>query len=227
MNYSFTQASTGSLIAFLLIVSFVVSSLLFSLRYSSHGRSVKFVTFIWLLLSSLVVGSGWIERSIIPGVPIFFLGVFISAVVLGFSKVGKDISQNAPLWALVAFQGFRLPLELVLHSWAEQGTIPYSMTWSGQNIDIVAGVLAIIAAPFVRKTRIAAWIFQVVGSLLLLNVIRVAVMSGPFPFAWGVEPPLLLALYLPYAWIGTVCVAGALVGHIILMRALLAKRYPG
>jgi hypothetical protein len=38
-----------------------------------------------------------------------------------------------------------------------------------------------------------------------------------------VTPPLLLALHLPYAWIGPVCVGGALAGHIVLTRALLRR----
>jgi hypothetical protein len=46
----------------------------------------------------------------------------------------------------------------------------------------------------------------------------------PLPFAWGVQPPLQLVMYLPYALIGPVCVAGALAGHVILTRALLSRR---
>ena len=70
----------------------------------------------------------------------------------------------------------------------------------------------------------AGFIMSLVGAVLLLNVIRVAVLSSPLPFGWKVKPPLLLALHLPYAWIGPVCVGGALLGHIVLTRALLHRR---
>jgi hypothetical protein len=50
-------------------------------------------------------------------------------------------------------------------------------------------------------------------------------MSSPLPFAWGVKPPLQLALYLPYAWIVPICVDGALFGHIVLTRALTYASY--
>ena len=43
----------------------------------------------------------------------------------------------------------------------------------------------------------------------------------------GVEPPLQLMFHMPYALIATVCVAGAVAGHVILTRRLLessAKR---
>jgi hypothetical protein len=81
--------------------------------------------------------------------------------------------------------------------------------------------VALAAAPFAGRSRAVAWIANVVGSLLLLNVMRVALLSSPVPFGWGVEPPLVIALHLPYAFIGPVCVGGALAGHIVLTRALL------
>jgi hypothetical protein len=111
----------------------------------------------------------------------------------------------------------------VLHNWAAQGTIPETMTWSGQNWDIVSGVVALAAAPWTGRHRALAWTANLVGAGLLLNVMRVAVMSPPVPFGWGVTPPLLLAWYLPYALIGPVAVGGALAGHIILTRALRTR----
>jgi len=94
------------------------------------------------------------------------------------------------------------------------------MTWSGQNWDIVSGVGALIAAPLAKHNRGIAWAANLGGALLLLNVMRVALFSSPVPFGWGVTPPLQLAFHLPYALIGPVCVGGALLGHIVLTRAL-------
>ena len=129
-----------------------------------------------------------------------------------------------PLAALVGFQGFRLPLELVLHQWVGEGSIPETMTWTGQNWDIVAGVMALVVAAWPSRPRAVVWAFDVLGFVLLLNVMRVAIFSSPLPFAWPLQPPMLLPLHLPYAWIVPICVAGALGGHIVLTRALL---HPG
>jgi hypothetical protein len=126
--------------------------------------------------------------------------------------------------ALVGYHAFRVPLELVLHSWAEQGTIPQTMTWDGQNWDIISGALAIMIAPFAIRSRALAWGVNVIGFVLLMNVIRVAALSSPLPIGWGQDPPLLLALHLPYALIAPVCVAAAIAGHIVLTRALLRPR---
>ena len=83
--------------------------------------------------------------------------------------------------------------------------------------------VALLAAPFATRRRGIAWGANVVGLLLLLNVMRVAILSSPFPFGWGQQPPLLLAWHLPYALIGPECVGGALFGHLVLTRALLRR----
>ena len=97
------------------------------------------------------------------------------------------------------------------------------MTWTGQNYDIASGILALIAAPFASTRPALARVFNWLGAALLLNVLRVVVMSSPLPFAWSVEPPLVVAAFAPYHLIGTVCVAAALAGHVVLFRALAER----
>ncbi len=220
---TFTSASTPSLIAFLAVVLFVLAAVL--LGSWARIRQVAAGIAIWLAIFCVVVSSGVLAEQPMPRVPLFFAAINLVSLAFGFSPAGKWISQNIPIRALVGFQAFRLPLELVLHSWAEQGTIPETMTWTGQNFDVVTGVVTLTVALFFGKSRSAAWIANVVGIALLLNVIRVAMMSSPLPFAWQVNPPLQLIFYLPYALIGPVCVGGALAGHVILTRALLTRRH--
>jgi hypothetical protein len=97
------------------------------------------------------------------------------------------------------------------------------MTWSGRNWDIVSGVLALVAAPFCRRSRAIAWIANGVGLALLANVMRVAVLSSPVPFGWPVVAKLELIFHVPYALIIPVCIGGAMIGHIALTRALLRR----
>ena len=217
---------------FVAIVLFVIAAFLVAVHraYRTEAAAGRMVTLwtvigvvVWIGGLSLLVESGRMSALPLSGLPFFFGAIFAVSIYLGLSRMGGRIAAAIPLAALVGFQAFRLPLEIVLHRWATQGTIPTTMTWSGQNWDIVSGVVALLAAPFANRHRGLAWAANVVGSLLLLNVIRVAVMSSPLPFSWPVTPPLLLALHLPYAWIGPVCVGGALAGHIILTRALLRR----
>ena len=228
---TFTPPSFPSTLAFLGIVSAVLAAIVAGVSAASRrlggpptrrAGMTALALGVWLAGTSAIVASGALAAAPMPRIPLFFAAINLAAVAAALSPVGRWLAAGLPLAALVAFQGFRLPLELVLHSWALQGTIPETMTWTGSNYDIVSGIVAIAAAPFASRSRATAWAANIVGLTLLVNVGRVAMLSSPLPFAWpDVSPPLQLVLYLPYAWIGPVCVAGALAGHIVLTRALL------
>ena len=227
---NFTPANTGSVVAFAAILVLVAAAIPVAAFFAYRGgpgegsRAAVFTAagvLGWVALVCGYVESGVMNHLPFDGLHFFFAAVFIVGISAGVSPLGGRIAANLPLVALVGFHAFRVPLELVLHSWAEQGTIPDTMTWNGQNWDIISGALAIIVAPFAIRSRALAWAFNAIGAVLLLNVIRVAALSSPLPIGWGQRPPLLLALHLPYALIGPVCVAAAIAGHIVLTRALL------
>ncbi len=230
----FHPASPTSLLAFSLIVITVVAAFAWgtfvATRRESGDRAAQRATVrflvalgVWLGLFSGFVGTGLVETRPLPFVPITLVAVNGVALAYAVSSHGARLARHLPLAALVGFQAFRLPLELVLHAWAAQGTIPVSMTWSGSNLDIVTGIAAVVLAPFANRTAVA-WVANVIGLVLLANVARVAMLSSPVPFGWPVEPKLLLVAHLPYAYIAPVCVAGALAGHVILTRRLLGAR---
>jgi hypothetical protein len=180
----------------------------------------------WMALTGWLSTTGVFESRPMPAIPLFFSFILTSAAAFALSPIGRAIAERIRLSTLVAFQAFRLPLELVLHSWVAQGSIPETMTWSGsgQNFDIIAGAIALFFAPMSARSHKVAWFVNIVTFALLLNVGRVAMFSSPVAFGWGVEPPLMLAASFPYVWIGSICVAGAFAGQIILTRALLARR---
>jgi hypothetical protein len=222
----FHPASIPSVLAFRLILAVVVTAFFWAV-YRTYGRGrVLTLTVIglfgWLAAITALVASGRMPSLPLGGLPFFFLPILVVTTAAALSPFGGKIAATVPLAALVGFQAFRLPLELVLHSWASQGTIPVTMTWSGQNWDIVSGIIALIAAPLAGRYPVAARVANIVGLALLVNVMRVAVLSSPVPFGWGQQPPLLLAMHLPYAFIGPVCVGGALFGHLVLTRKLWA-----
>ncbi len=232
LDHTFHAASAPSVAAFLGVCALVLGMFMRGiwLGARSQGRDpVRWSLYslggiaLWLGLAARLVATGWTEA-----VPVHLLIVgttmMLGSLILGLSPAGKWIALACPTAWLLAFQGFRLPLELVLHSWVHQGVIPQTMTWTGSNCDIVSGIAALMLAPFCSRSRAAAWLGNIVGIVLLLNVGRVAILSAPVPFGWtGVNPRLLLPFHLPYAFIVPVCVGGALAGHVILTRALLLR----
>jgi len=229
----FHPASSLSVFAFLLVCGVVLAAFLRGIWISarSDGRNpvsrtlwVAVGVCVWLGLSVGLVASGWVEAA--PArLMIFATGSLLGSVLIGFSRIGKWLALTSSIPWLLAFQGFRLPLELVLHSWVQQGVIPRTMTWTGSNWDVLSGVAALVLAPFCGRSRLAAWVGNIFGSILLLNVGRVAALSAPVPFGWrDVTPKLLLPYHMPYALIVPVCIGGALIGHIVLTRTLLRHK---
>lgn len=222
----FTPPSTLSLFAFVVVLVWVPATWTWAAAAAGGTRwgvSMALGWLAWVAVTSAVVLSGIIEQAPMPGIPVFFISANVAALAVSLSPAGKKLAWTTPVAWLVAFQTFRLPLEVILHDWAGAGTIPITMTWTGQNLDVVSGALACALLPWAQTSRRAAWLINVVGFVLLLNVMRVALFSSPLPFGWDVHPPLQLVFHWPYALIGPVCVAGALAGHIVLTRALLRK----
>lgn len=227
----FTPASLASEIAFTAIVGAVLVALLTGVYVATKrelgGGAAKRQTLavaiglaLYLGLFAFAAGGGVIEAAPMPRLLLTFALANGLGLLLALSPIGGRLARALPLAALVGFQSFRLPLELVLHAWSLSGTIPETMTWTGANVDIVSGVVALVLAPFANRSRRLAWVANLVGIVLLANVARVAMLSSPLPFAWPVEPPLQLLFHLPYALIVPVCVAGAFAGHVVLTRRL-------
>ncbi len=220
----FTPASPASVAAFGAVVVAVLGALLAAVHRAYRSPRITAAAAgalaLWLGGLALLVARGRLAAWPLHGLPAFFGSILVVWTALGLSPVGGRIARAVPLAALVGFQAFRLPLELVLHSWAAQGTIPATMTWTGRNYDIVSGLLALAAALLARRLPVLVRIANIIGLASLLNVVRVALLSSPVPFGWPVDPPLQLAFHLPYALIGPVCVGGALFGHLVLTRAL-------
>ena len=182
---------------------------------------------LWLVSGAVIPLSGILETKMLPPPPMFLLGAsFLLTVFIAFSTSGSRLAR-LPLAALIGFHAFRLPLELILHKWYEGGTLPVQMTYEGHNFDIATGILAIVLGTWAilgQIPRTAVWLFNLVGSSLLVVVIVVALTSSPFPFRQYMnEPQVLLVYHFPFSWIVSIAVAGALLGHLILFRKLLAR----
>jgi len=182
----------------------------------------------WLTITAAIARSGVLRIQMLPPPSMLFFALIpLTALVLSFSPLGKLLALQTPLAWLVGFQGFRIPLELVLHRWYEEGVIPIQMTFAGLNFDIVSGVLGLglgLWTAFGKPPRASYWVFNVVGLGLLLWIVRIVILTSPFPWrAYHDGPPLLLIFYVPTVWIGPVCVLAALLGHLLLFRRLVQQ----
>jgi hypothetical protein len=145
-------------------------------------------------------------------------------VVAALSPLGSRVATSLGLSALVGFQAFRIPVELLLHRLATEEVIPRVMTYTGWNFDIVTGISAaflglLLARGYVAPLVLRAW--NVIGILLLANIVTIAILAAPVPFqVFRGGPPNTLPSSFPYVWLPTVFVQLALAGHILLFRRL-------
>ena len=180
---------------------------------------------IWLIVVSTAAFSG----SLLPrdGRPLPFALLVISVLALGVaiarSAIGDRLARGASLAALVGFQSFRLPLELMLHRAYAEGLMPVQMSYSGRNFDIVTGLTALMLAVAMTLTGVPRWVvaaWNVMGLILLLNILGVAIMSTPAFAYFGPDRLNVWVTWMPYTLLPAVMVLAAWAGHLVVFRAL-------
>lgn len=161
-----------------------------------------------------------------PPMMIMMVAVVLGTVFVARSALGRRIATTLPLWAIVAAQAFRLPLEFVMREAAREGVMPVQMSFEGYNFDIVTGITALVLAVALYRGRVPrgfvlAW--NLLGSLLLAVIVGIAIASLPWVRAFGPDRVNDFILYFPYVWLPTVLVPAALFGHIAVFLRLVGS----
>ena len=179
----------------------------------------------WLLGMALLAASGvlrWFDATP-PPFAALALAVGIAGIALPCSPLGTLLVRGLPLWVLVGFQVFRVPLELVMHRAYVEGVMPVQMSYSGQNYDILTGISAGVLGFWLARGRVPRWVvavWNVLGFALLVNIVAIAIVSTPL-FRWfGAEQLNIFVTYPPFVWLPGVLVTAALTGHILVWRRL-------
>lgn len=191
-----------------------------------HAGPAMLAAGCWMTFTGALAQFGilqnW-ERFPPPAVLLFAFGL-LGTVGLSRMRWAKKLSGAAPAALLVGFQAFRLPLELIMHKAAAEGVMPIQMSFSGQNFDIVTGLLAALIGlwGFVSEPpRAVIWAFTGIGIGLLINIVTIAIRSTPVIAAYGPDQLNLWVTIVPFVWLPTVFVALALLGHLLLLEQLL------
>jgi hypothetical protein len=219
--------------AFIVIPVALVVLLLWATGAAYRGRGATMVVArvaigaaLWMTGTWAVASSGVFRHWDATPPPFFFLvlGITVLSGVLAWSPFGRTLATAIPLWLLILVQAFRFPLELAMHAMYERGIMPVEMSYSGRNVDIITGVTALVVAMIVRTGRgraiAAAW--NVMGLLLVLNVVTVAILATPRFRYFGDDHLNVWITYPPFVWLPAVMVLAATSGHLLIFRALRA-----
>jgi hypothetical protein len=227
-----------AVMALVVAALFVVGSTIASRRSGESAAASQralmtslFGVVVWMSLTFLAARSGVLARFDARPPPFLgiFVGTFAVAVSVAASRAGRRLGEGLPMAALVGAQAFRLPLELLMHQAASEGVMPPQMSFGGYNFDIVTGITAIGVAALAARDRaprglLLAW--NALGLTLLVIVVGIAFASTPMIHAFGEDPAHVATFvaYPPFVWLPTMMVAGALVGHIVMLRELFRRR---
>lgn len=197
---------------------------------SRHTRArwvggTAIVLTVWLGGTLGLAASGWLARFDVRPPPFLLLPAigFPAAVVLAWSRFGTRLVDGLPLAALVGLQAFRFPLELLMHRAYVEGVMPVQMSYSGRNFDILSGLTAIAVAWALHRGvggRRLAIGWNIMGALLLINIIAVAAASTPLIAAFGPDALNTFVAYPPFVWLPAVLVLTAVTGHLLVARAI-------
>ena len=182
----------------------------------------------WVATVSAASFSGAMNPAMRP--PVVFVVMLAAILTLGIviarSETGRRFARLPLAW-LVGFQAFRLPLELAMHRAHTEGLMPIQMSYSGQNFDIVTGATALVLGVVMAVREVPRWVVQawnVLGLVLLANILGVAMLSTPVFAYFGPDRLNVFVMRMPYTLLPAVMVLAAWAGHLIVFRALRQER---
>lgn len=197
-------------------------------RYQVSVRKLSLILGIWLLLLLGLSSSGFLsDFSTFP--PRIMLVPVIAVVTLVWivisNKSNQAIDLLPPGW-IVKMQGFRVIVELFIW-WAYlDGDLPVQMTFEGRNFDILIGLTAPLVAFLwlqenkVRPALVITW--NVLGILVLLNIVVIAVLSMPTPMQYFTnEPANTLVSTFPWILLPGILVVLAVVLHLLSIKQMV------
>jgi hypothetical protein len=190
-----------------------------------------FVLITWVSLLTILSSNGFFtDFTKLPPRPALAMLMPLPIIILiAFSKTGTQLLQTVPSHWLVLMQSFRIIVELLLLFAFMAGKLPVQMTFEGRNFDVLTGILALPVGYLLAKKKSyaskLAIAFNILGILLLLNILVIAVLSMPTSIRYFMnEPSNTLVGQFPFILLPGVLVPIAYTMHIFSLRQLLAKQ---
>jgi uncharacterized membrane protein len=189
------------------------------------------ITTVWIALLLILSWQGFFsDFSKLPPRPALAMMIPLPLILIfAFSKTGTQLLRLIPPHWLIFMQTFRIIIELLLFVAFTKGLLPVQMTFEGRNFDIITGILALPVGYWMMKNNRAARrvtiFFNIVGLLLLLNILVIAVLSMPTPLRQFMnEPANTIVAKFPFILLPGLLVPIAYGLHILSLRQLLARK---
>jgi hypothetical protein len=219
----------GMLAICLICVVIILAGLRKALRLGGYENNRIFIRtgiiiFAWLIILAALAAAGFFQVfTLPPRIVIIVILPVIAVLIISFTAKFKKVIRAVPPHWLVMMQSFRIAVEFWLWYAFMKGLIPGQMTFEGRNLDILSGILGLIAGWLIIKKRkgwkTVAVIYNTVGLALLLNIVIVAILSFPGPTRYFMnEPANKIVTEFPFIYLPGLLVVIAFVFHILSLR---------
>ena len=207
----------------------IIWIVLFSRRSSRRALILSLAVLTIMAISGIAAWSGTLAQfnSFPPPMFLMIASVFVVSFAVGFSPFGRAAAAELSFAALIGLQGFRFPLELIMHHAGNVGIMPVQLSYSGYSFDIVTGIGALLIFALLKSgraiSRSVLWTWNVWGSFCLMVIAIIAVTTSPVVRLFGDDPRNLntWVLYFPYVWLPVVLVTVAISSHVVITRKLM------
>lgn len=191
-------------------------------------RGIALALLAWLALTAILALTGFTAQfDTMPPRILLVLGpALLACLLIAFDPRMGPVLDRAPRYWLIAFQGFRVVMELILWQLAQAEVIPVSMTFEGRNYDILVGLMAPIVAWLAFERRLLSpgpiIFWNVFGISVLANIVLIGFLSAPTRFRqfFGGPPNEMIGGF-PFIWLVSFVVPLAFLGHLLSIRQLL------
>lgn len=184
----------------------------------------------WAVATSMLSIMGVFSDFSTPPPRLFFVLPIplILLVVIMNVKSTTEILRHTPTHALIQLQAFRVFVELLLWALFTQNLLPVQMTFEGRNFDILIGLTAPLIAWLYQHQKISsavAIIWNIVGIIMLLNIVTIAILSMPTPFRIFMnEPANTVVTKFPIVWLPMLLVPLAYWLHLLSLKQLIQSK---
>ena len=197
-------------------------------KYQVPSRKFLIIVSLWILLLALLSLSGLLNdfSNFPPRMMLVMLVPFTLIVWFVVSSHSNNLLSRVPASWIIKMQGFRVIVELFLW-WAYlDQVVPVQMTFEGRNFDILVGLSAPLVSLWWLKpsNQRLQWvlIWNVVGLILLFNIVVVAVLSMPTPMQYFFnEPANTVVASFPWVLLPGILVTLAFALHLLSIKQMI------
>ncbi|MGV3539957.1 MAG: hypothetical protein ACO1OQ_09110, partial [Rufibacter sp.] len=162
------------------------------------GKRTTFIGLLligWLAVVSMMALSGFMGNFSLAPLNMLpaLLPPLVAVIILTFHSRTQNFIHHLPAKGLLHLQVFRIPVEVFLWWLFLAQALPERMTFEGTNWDILSGfagpVVALLCFGGGRSYPKGAMVYNLVGLVLLLNIVATGILSLPTPFQKFFEAP--------------------------------------